>query len=45
VLIAAAAMVAASLMLGLPRVAWIRERVSRQAKAEILERLRQVTQS
>jgi len=45
VLIAAAAMVAAGLMLALPRIALIRDRVSPQARAEILKRLRQVTQS
>jgi hypothetical protein len=39
------AMVAAGLMLALPRIASIRDRVSPQARAEILKRLRQVTQS
>lgn len=44
-LIAAAAMVAAGLMLVVPRITSIRDRLSPQARAEILERLRQVTQS
>ena len=44
-LIAAAAMIAAGLMLALPRITSIRDRLSPQARAEILERLRQVTQS
>jgi hypothetical protein len=45
VVIAAAAMVAACLMLALPRITSIRDRVGSRARAEILERLRQVTQS
>ena len=44
-LIAAAAVLAACLMLTLPRIPRIREWVSRKARAEILERLRQVTQA